>query len=93
MGSMIYKKHGPHVEVKADNDGSYGIFTINHMLQRLDCQAEPRLLYLKAQYYAYTFSLFLTHSQAVPERKKLCISYVQGFVNHGHLSARAKIED
>jgi hypothetical protein len=54
MGGMLYKRHGPHVDVKVDNDGAYGIFTINNILQRVDCQAEPRLLYLKAQYHAFT---------------------------------------
>jgi hypothetical protein len=42
------------VDVQAENDGLYGIFTINSVLQRLDCQADPRLFYLKAQYHAYT---------------------------------------
>jgi hypothetical protein len=54
VGAMLYKRRGPHVEVTVDNDGSYGIFTINNILQRIDCQAEPRLLYLKAQYHAFT---------------------------------------
>jgi hypothetical protein len=54
MGAMLYERHEPHVEVKVDNDGAYGIFTINNILQRVDCQAEPRLLYLKAQYHAFT---------------------------------------
>ena len=54
MGELRFKRKGPHVTVWADNDGAYGIFTINNILRRLDCQAEPRLLYLKAQYHAYT---------------------------------------
>jgi len=54
MGVMHCQRHGPHVNVHIDNDGAYGIFTINETLKRLDCEPEPRLLYLKAQYHAYT---------------------------------------
>ena len=54
MGSMIYKRNGFHVTVQVANEGNYGRFAINDVLGRLDCPAEPRLLYLKAQFHAYT---------------------------------------
>jgi hypothetical protein len=54
MGPISYRRNGPHVAVEAANNGDYGRFTINEVLGRLDCPAEPRLLYLKAQFHAYT---------------------------------------
>ncbi|KAE9368715.1 hypothetical protein N431DRAFT_547638 [Stipitochalara longipes BDJ] len=54
VGIMHYHRHGPHVQVGVENNGFYGIYTINEALQRLDCQADPKLLYLKASYHAYT---------------------------------------
>jgi hypothetical protein len=54
VGDIAYTRHGPHVQVRVFNNGFYGIFTINEVLQRLECQADPRLLYLKAQNHAYT---------------------------------------
>lgn len=35
-------------------DGAYGLFSINETLGRIECAAEPRLLYLKAAYHAFT---------------------------------------
>lgn len=58
IGDLRYRRNGPHVEVLVANNGDYGRFTINEVLGRLDCPAEPRLLYLKAQLHAYT-SYFL----------------------------------
>ena len=54
IGSVSYKRNGLHVTVEVVNSGNYGRFTINDVLGRLDCPAEPRLLYLKAQFHAYT---------------------------------------
>ena len=54
MGLMTYRRNGIHVAVEVANDGSYGRFAINDVLGRLECPAEPRLLYLKAQFHAYT---------------------------------------
>jgi hypothetical protein len=54
MGSISYKRNGMHVAVDVTNNGNYGRFTINNVLGRLECPAEPRLLYLKAQFHAYT---------------------------------------
>jgi hypothetical protein len=54
MGGVKYMLDGPHVAVFVNNDGDYGRFAINEILGRLECPAEPRLLYLKAMYHAYT---------------------------------------
>ena len=54
MGSLLYKRRELHVAVDVANDGSYGRFIINDVLGRLDCPAEPRLLYMKALFHAYT---------------------------------------
>jgi hypothetical protein len=54
MGEVKYNRNGPHVAIFVSNDGGYGRFAINEILGRLDCPAEPRLLYLKAMYHAYT---------------------------------------
>ncbi|MCJ1312341.1 hypothetical protein MMC25_006015, partial [Agyrium rufum] len=61
LGELSFKRHGPHVTVTVSNGGNYARYTINEVLKRLDCPAEPRLLYLKAQYHAYT-SFFLPDS-------------------------------
>lgn len=52
--SMTYKRHGVHVSIIVENNGLYGRYTINPTLGRLDCPAEPRLLYTKAQYHAFS---------------------------------------
>lgn len=54
MGDIRYIRHGPHISLFVANNGDYAKFTINDVLGRLDCPAEPRLLYLKAMYHAYT---------------------------------------
>jgi hypothetical protein len=54
MGLVRYKRNVFHVAINVENEGNYGRFTINDVLGRLDCPAEPRLLYLKAQFHAYT---------------------------------------
>jgi hypothetical protein len=54
MGNLSYRRNGPHVDVFVENNGDYGEYKIDEDLGRLDCQAEPRLLYLKAQLHAYT---------------------------------------
>ena len=54
MGTLLYRRKGPHVSINVENRGEYGRFTINNILGRLDCPAEPQLLYLKAQFHAYT---------------------------------------
>jgi hypothetical protein len=54
MGLVRYKRNGTHVAVVVENNGTYGRFTINDVLGRLECPTEPRLLYTKAQFHAFT---------------------------------------
>ncbi|KAI9771414.1 MAG: hypothetical protein M1839_002804 [Geoglossum umbratile] len=54
LGPLTCKRNGLHVAIEAENTGDYGRFTINDVLGRLECAAEPLLLYLKAQFHAYT---------------------------------------
>ncbi|KAH8689142.1 hypothetical protein BGW36DRAFT_442375 [Talaromyces proteolyticus] len=54
LGDIEYDLIGNDVSVTVKNQGDYGRFQINDMLGRLDCPAEPRLLYFKAQLHAYT---------------------------------------
>lgn len=54
MREIRYGRNGQHISLFAANNSDYAKFTINNVLKRLDCPAEPRLLYLKAMYHAYT---------------------------------------
>lgn len=54
LGILRYRRHGVHVNMKMDNDGSYARYMIDDMLGRLHCPPEPRLLYNKAQMHAFT---------------------------------------
>ncbi|KAL9633457.1 MAG: hypothetical protein Q9164_004691 [Protoblastenia rupestris] len=54
MGSISYQRNGCHVAVQVQYDDTYGRFAINDVLGRLDCPAEPRILYLKALLHACT---------------------------------------
>lgn len=55
MGTLRYARDGCHVKLNVENtDGSYGKFIINDVLGRVDCPAEPRLVYSKAMFHAYT---------------------------------------
>lgn len=54
MGPVKTEVFGHHINVQVANDGDYGRYVINDVLGRLDCAAEPRLLYLKAAYHALT---------------------------------------
>jgi len=54
MGDVRTEIFGPHISMTVSNNGDYGRYVINDTLGRLDCAAEPRLLYLKAAYHAYT---------------------------------------
>ncbi|KAF2802818.1 uncharacterized protein BDZ99DRAFT_428253 [Mytilinidion resinicola] len=54
-GTLTCRKSNAHVAVDVANVvGQYGTFTINSVLGRLDCAAEPTLLYSKALFHAYT---------------------------------------
>ncbi|KAL2063392.1 hypothetical protein VTL71DRAFT_5197 [Oculimacula yallundae] len=54
MGAVKTEINGHHLMVTVVNNGDYGKYVINDVLGRLDCAAEPRLLYLKAAYHALT---------------------------------------
>ena len=54
LGSLTYKRNGMHVTVRASSTNEYGRFVIDEALGRLSCPPEPRLLYAKAQFHAFT---------------------------------------
>jgi hypothetical protein len=54
LGELTYKRHGMHVSVRASSTNNYGQFGIDNVLGRLSCPPEPRLLYSKAKFHAYT---------------------------------------
>lgn len=57
LGETRYTRKDIHVAVNVISDGNYGRFTINDVLGRIECPTEPRLLYFKAQFHAYTSSV------------------------------------
>ncbi len=54
LGQLKYKRHGMHIAVQASSANEYGRFGIDDVLGRLSCPPEPRLLYSKAQFHAFT---------------------------------------
>ena len=54
LGQLSYKRHGMHIAVRASSTNEYGRFGIDDVLGRLACPPEPRLLYSKAQFHAFT---------------------------------------
>jgi hypothetical protein len=54
IGSLICQRDGIHVSVTVGNEGTYARYMIDDILGRLHCPPDPRLLYLKAQFHAYT---------------------------------------
>ncbi|OCL12896.1 hypothetical protein AOQ84DRAFT_417852 [Glonium stellatum] len=56
-GLLRHNRDGIHVAIFQEITGVYGRFTIDDVLGRLQCPAEPLLLYLKAQLHAYTSSI------------------------------------
>ncbi|RAL63868.1 hypothetical protein DID88_003511 [Monilinia fructigena] len=52
--SIKYNRHGIHVNVVISNHGNFGRFYVNDTLGRIDCPAEPWLLYTKALLHAST---------------------------------------
>ncbi|KAL4811848.1 hypothetical protein BDW67DRAFT_194317 [Aspergillus spinulosporus] len=57
LGDPSWARHGSHVRVKLESNGIYVRYTINNVLRRLECPADPRLLYAKAQLHALTSHL------------------------------------
>ncbi|KAI9684828.1 MAG: hypothetical protein M1829_000203 [Trizodia sp. TS-e1964] len=54
IGEINYICRDPHILLFVATGGAYAKFTINEVLGRLDCAAEPLILYQKAMYHAYT---------------------------------------
>ncbi|PQE19818.1 p-loop containing nucleoside triphosphate hydrolase protein [Rutstroemia sp. NJR-2017a WRK4] len=54
LGNVIYNRQGMHVAVRVIGNMGYGKFGIDEVLGRLSCPPEPRLLYSKAQFHAFT---------------------------------------
>ena len=54
LGQLSYERHGMHVIVRASSCNEYGRFGIDNVLGRLSSPPEPRLLYSKAQFHAFT---------------------------------------
>ena len=54
LGEPCVKRVGVHVAIVTNSSGQYGKYTINEVLGRLDCAAEPTLIYLRIQYHALT---------------------------------------
>ncbi|KAI9644579.1 hypothetical protein NHQ30_006600 [Ciborinia camelliae] len=52
--SIKYHKHGIHINVDISNHGNFGRYYVNETLGRIDCPAEPWLLYTKALLHATT---------------------------------------
>ncbi|CRG89375.1 N-(5-amino-5-carboxypentanoyl)-L-cysteinyl-D-valine synthase [Talaromyces islandicus] len=54
LGKVRCQRHGMHVHVTIENDGSHARFGVDNILGRLSSPAEPRLLYHKALLHALT---------------------------------------
>lgn len=54
LGEVFVKRSAPHVKVQVAGDGRYGKFFINDTLGRIDCAAEPVLVFTKALLHACT---------------------------------------
>lgn len=54
LGGLHVKRSGCHVMVKIEDDEKYGKFFINDTLGRIECAAEPLLVFTKALLHAYT---------------------------------------
>lgn len=54
FGKFEVQRDGDHVRIEIQGAGSFGKFSVNEVLQRIECAPEPRLIYQKAQLHAYT---------------------------------------
>jgi len=54
MGPTAIQRSMGHVRVKIQHSGFYCRFSINNILNRLECPAEPRVVYMKALCHAIT---------------------------------------
>ncbi|KAK7613359.1 hypothetical protein JOL62DRAFT_596589 [Phyllosticta paracitricarpa] len=100
MGPLTWSRNDCHVAVLAQNIGDYGIFTINDVLGRIDCQCESRLLYMKAQLHAFTSFVLpdpLTRRNGTEEalnclKSSLCQPWMPLNPNYAHmLSSLARL--
>ncbi|KAL2041871.1 hypothetical protein N7G274_005656 [Stereocaulon virgatum] len=57
MGPARIETFGAHVRVRITHTGYYARFSINKVLQRLECASEPRLIYFKAYCHAVTANI------------------------------------
>ncbi|OJD31253.1 p-loop containing nucleoside triphosphate hydrolase [Diplodia corticola] len=57
LGPLSYHRNKFHVAVKVLPNGKYAKYAINTVLGRLDCPAEPWLLYFRAQLHAFTSAI------------------------------------
>ncbi|KAL9113483.1 MAG: hypothetical protein Q9227_002524 [Pyrenula ochraceoflavens] len=53
-GKVVYERHGLHVSIHVEGNGDYLRYTINDVVGRIDCAAEPALIYAKAMFHALT---------------------------------------
>ncbi|KAF2707824.1 hypothetical protein K504DRAFT_410495 [Pleomassaria siparia CBS 279.74] len=54
IGQICYKREDEHVRVFVHNEGIYMKFGIDEVLGRVECPAEPKLLYYRALWHAIT---------------------------------------
>ncbi|KAF2133722.1 hypothetical protein P153DRAFT_330168 [Dothidotthia symphoricarpi CBS 119687] len=54
FGEPVRERDGQHVSIVIKNNGGYWKFGVNNLLGRIDCSAEPVLLYHKAMWHAST---------------------------------------
>ncbi|KAF2871478.1 hypothetical protein BDV95DRAFT_493867 [Massariosphaeria phaeospora] len=76
IGNSVQSREGQHVSIRVQNQGQYLKFAINDVLGRIECPAEPRLLYTKALWHAST-SHFLPDSLTGRTGVEEALSYLQ----------------
>jgi hypothetical protein len=54
QGDIVCQREGSHVSILIKNEGSYLKFGVNSVLGRIDCPAEPIMLYHRALWHAQT---------------------------------------
>lgn len=54
LGKLLVEAQGCHVSLRVESHGSYAKFTVNSVLGKIDCAAEPVLVYTKALIHAFT---------------------------------------
>jgi hypothetical protein len=54
LGEMTFEREGSHVSIVIQNNGEFCKFGVNSVLGRIECPAEPVLLYYRALWHATT---------------------------------------